>query len=59
VPPEEAGWVRKYLELADHALNNHDLSNPAEHPRVTGEFTGEVTREVAREVTPSRTRRRA
>jgi len=35
VPPEEAGWVSKYLELADHALDNHDLVNPAERPGVT------------------------
>ena len=39
VPPEEAGWVGKYLELADHALNNHDLSNPAARPRVTAGVT--------------------
>jgi hypothetical protein len=32
VPPEEASWVGKYLELADHALDNHDLENPAEQP---------------------------
>jgi hypothetical protein len=33
--PEEAGWVGKYLELADHALNNHDLNNPASAIKVT------------------------
>ncbi|MDP9268738.1 MAG: hypothetical protein M3P27_10510 [Acidobacteriota bacterium] len=33
-PPEEAGWVGKYLELADHALNNHDLADPAERSGV-------------------------
>lgn len=27
--PEETSWVSKYLELADHALNNQDLPNPA------------------------------
>ena len=36
VPPEEAGWVGKYLELADHALDNHDLPNPAERREGTG-----------------------
>jgi len=40
VPPEEAGWVRRYLELADHALDNHDLVNPAERPG-----TSEVARD--------------
>jgi len=47
VLPEEAGWVGKYLDLADHALNNHDLSNPAERLGVTGG------------VAPGDTRRRA
>jgi hypothetical protein len=28
-PPEEAAWVGRYLDLADHALNNQDLPNPA------------------------------
>jgi hypothetical protein len=31
--PEEASWVGRYLELADHALDNHDLPNPASHPK--------------------------
>ncbi len=30
--PEEAPWVEHYLDLADHALNNHDLANPADNP---------------------------
>ena len=34
-PPEEAAWVGKYLELADHALDNHDLNNPTELPGVS------------------------
>lgn len=33
--PEEAAWVGHYLELADHFLDNHDLENPAERPKVT------------------------
>jgi hypothetical protein len=32
--PEEASWVGKYLTLADCALDNHDLPNPAERPEV-------------------------
>ena len=44
VPPEEASWVGKYLELADHALNNHDLENPAEHPAGSKGKTREGTR---------------
>jgi len=38
--PEEAGWVSRYLELADRALNNHDLPNPAARPLVTGASAG-------------------
>ena len=36
-PPEteEAAWVGHYLQLADHVLDNHDLENPAERPKVT------------------------
>ena len=28
--PEEAPWAEHYLDLADRALNNRDLENPAE-----------------------------
>lgn len=30
--PEEASWVGKYLDLADRALHNRDLPNPAARP---------------------------
>ncbi|MBI2678111.1 MAG: hypothetical protein HYX28_04970 [Candidatus Koribacter versatilis] len=44
VPPEEASWVGKYLEMADHALNNHDLPNPAARPGGPNKVTREGVR---------------
>jgi hypothetical protein len=31
--PEETSFVGKYLDLADQALQNHDLPNPAARPK--------------------------